>query len=96
MPDDFVERTSHMLTTADEGSTLLSATCDGASMMVQVKHGKDPSALVHIARSLLEQAGERIQERVCDEDAPGLPPLFEAIYSAIALLPDPNEDDDEE
>ena len=97
MMDDFIDRASHMLKTADEGSTLVTATCDGNGMVVQVQHGTDPAALVHIARSLLEQAGEHIHEQVWNqtgEDAAGLPPLYEAIFSALACLPDPNEDEE--
>lgn len=99
MTDDFIERATHMLKTADDGSSLVSATCDGKGMMVQVKHGNDPAGLVHIARSLLEQAGEHIHESVINqdgEDAAGLPSLYEAIFSALACLPDANEDDEDD
>ena len=68
-------------------------TSDGETMHLSVRL-PHPQSLVHLARALLEQAEDRLD----DEAAPGSDDdeLLGIVREALEVLPDPNADDEDD
>lgn len=84
---------------AAPGSTIVLATLDADRSMVLQTATTRPQDLVDVARALLQQALDRINDEIDAAMAAGLPAepgrddLAMAVEDAITLLPDPHEDD---
>ncbi len=92
----FIEDAAHLLGKAEDGDVAVAALArPGKFMMVHVA-GRDPDCLVAAARSLLEQASDRLEEDLEDEPRDlRLVWLRDAIREALEALPDPDDDAEE-
>lgn len=83
---------------ARPGETIILASLDDKGGMVMQAGTTRPLDFIHAARSLLEQAMERIQEELAAEDGDdqGDDPreqLVSTIDEILGMLPDPHADD---
>lgn len=95
---DFLARATHTLNRA-LSSTLVAATSGtGKGIVVHVLRGADPAELVHIARSLLEQAEEWMEgtNGILDAQNGGTRhPMYNAVSDCVGLLDDWDHQDGE-
>jgi len=80
------------------GETIILASLDGKGSMVMQAGTTRPMDFVHAARSLLEQAMERIQDELAAEDGDdqGDDPrerMVSTLDEVLGMLPDPHADD---
>lgn len=96
---DFLARANHTLDRAKLKMTLVAATAGaGQGITVHVLRGADPAQLVFIARSLLEQAAEWIEDDVFGydgADAPPMHPLNAIVAECVDILTTEVDDDGE-
>ena len=97
---DQMERWQTHLTEAlsRPGDTIALISSGGGLLVSQVRYGSDAIDLVHAARTLLELADERLAEtRPVGLDArQSAEDLRYQVEQALAALPDPNDDEDED
>lgn len=96
---DFLARANHTLDRAKLKMTLVAATAGaGQGITVHVLRGADPAELVHIARSLLEQAEEWMEgtNGILDAQNGGTRhPMYNAVSDCVGLLDDWDHQDGE-
>jgi len=95
---EYLDRAINSLKRAVAGSSQVVGSCDTTGMILHVKRGTDPAELVHIARSLLEQAVDWMDEDhdgQDGEDAGGVHPLYGAVTECVELLTEPDDDGDD-
>jgi len=93
--EDFLDRALYSLKRAPAGSSLVVGQADGQGLMLHVKRGTDPAELVHLARSLLENAAEWMDDdhnHYEGDDAPGIHPLYGVVNDCVDLLTEPDDD----
>lgn len=88
---DYTESALHMLKTAGPDETLVvSVIRSGQSMVTSVRSTR-AADLVHLARSLLDQAADTLDETAESRDEVD---LLHRVRAAMAELPDPDADDE--
>lgn len=95
--EDFLDRAIYSLKRAPAGSSLVVGQADGQGLMLHVKRGTDPAELVHLARSLLENAAEWMEDdhRNVVDGALGIHPMHRAVDDCIGMLEDWDAQDGE-
>jgi hypothetical protein len=95
--EDFLDRATYSLKRAKPGSSLVVGQADDQGLMLHVKRGTDPAELVHLARSLLEQAAEWMEDDHTNvvDGAIGIHPLFGAVTVCLEQLTWEETDDDD-
>lgn len=96
--DDFLDRAIYSIKRAKPTSSLVVGQADDQGLMLHVKRGTDPAELVHLARSLLQNVAEWMEDdhtHVVD-GALGIHPLFVAVTECLDVLTWEETDDDEE
>lgn len=97
--DDFLDRAIYSIKRAKPTSSLVVGQADDQGLMLHVKRGVDPAELVHIARSLLEQACEWMEGDVSDYDGDKVGPrhsLNAIVTECLDVLTWEETDDDGE
>lgn len=93
--DEFVRIAIDLVKKAAErpGDTIVVGvvTNDGETMHLSVRL-PNPQSLVHLARALLEQAEDRLNDEAVPESEDDA--LLESVREALDVLPDPNSDDE--
>ncbi len=93
--DEFVRIAIDLVKKAVErpGDTIVVGvvTNDGETMHLSVRL-PNPQSLVHLARALLEQAEDRLNDEAVPESEDDA--LLESVREALDVLPDPNSDDE--
>jgi hypothetical protein len=87
----FHERAAALIDTARPDDTLVIASATGDHMVLQCRPVR-AADLAHIARAVLDQAAETI----LNERGAAVLPLRRAIAAALAALPDPHADQDDD
>jgi len=96
--EDFLDRAIYSLKRAPAGSSLVVGQADAKGLMLHVKRGTDPAELIHLARSLLENAAEWMEGDVSDYDGDKVGPMhtLNAIVTECLDLLTWEETDDED